>query len=100
VSLAGSGDEAVNAMLLNEFIEEHRQVQEQQKHIDRSTAQLKEQAALIQKVNDKIEMLRLHLRLLQTIAELSRHQQLQACRRQDCVRHVCDFFLGSGLKRM
>jgi pyoverdine/dityrosine biosynthesis protein Dit1 len=58
VSLAGSGDEAVNAMLLNEFIEEHRQVQEQQKQIDRSTAQLKEQAALIQKVNDKIEMLR------------------------------------------
>jgi pyoverdine/dityrosine biosynthesis protein Dit1 len=45
-------------MLLNEFIEEHRQVQEQQKQIDRSTAQLKEQAALIQKVNDKIEMLR------------------------------------------
>lgn len=58
MSLAGSGDEAVNAMLLNEFIEEHRQVQEQQKQIDRSTAQLKEQAALIRKVNDKIEMLR------------------------------------------
>jgi hypothetical protein len=48
--------EAVNAMLLNEFLKEHRQVQEQQKEIEKLSAQLKEQAALIQKVSDKIEM--------------------------------------------
>jgi hypothetical protein len=48
--------EAVNAMLLNEFLKEHRTVQEQQKEIDALRAQLKEQRALIQKVSDKIEM--------------------------------------------
>jgi hypothetical protein len=48
--------EAVNAMLLNEFLKEHRKVQEQDKRIDQLTAQLKEQAALIQKVNDKVEL--------------------------------------------
>jgi hypothetical protein len=47
--------EAVNAMLLNEFLKEHRAVQEQQKEIDALRAELKEQRALIQKVNDKVE---------------------------------------------
>jgi hypothetical protein len=47
--------EAVNAMLLNEFLKEHRKVEEQEKRIDALTAQLKEQAALIQKVSDKVE---------------------------------------------
>ena len=46
----------VNAMLLNEFLKEHSTVQEQQKEIDALKAQLKEQAALIQKVNDKVEI--------------------------------------------
>ena len=50
--------EAVNAMLLNEFLKEHRQVQEQQKQIEKLTAQLKKQAAQIQKVNDKLELSR------------------------------------------
>ena len=50
--------EAVNAMLLNEFIKEHRQVQEQQKQIDKLTAQLKEQAALIQKVSARVELMK------------------------------------------
>ena len=50
--------EAVNAMLLNEFLKEHRQVQEQQKQIEKLTAQLKEQAEQIRKVNDKVEMKR------------------------------------------
>jgi len=54
VRLAGSGYEAVNAMLLNEFIKAHRQVQEQQKQIDRLTAQLKEQAARIQRVSAQV----------------------------------------------
>jgi hypothetical protein len=48
--------EAVNSMLLNEFLKEHSTVQEQQKEIDALKAQLKEQAALIQKVSDKLEM--------------------------------------------
>jgi hypothetical protein len=50
--------EAVNAMLLNEFIKQHRQVQEQQKQIENLTARLEDQAAQIRKVNDKVEMSR------------------------------------------
>jgi hypothetical protein len=55
--------DAVNAMLLNEFIKEHQQVQElkataaqQQKEIQLLTASLKAQAAQIQKVSDKLEL--------------------------------------------
>ncbi|HEY4271932.1 MAG TPA: tail fiber domain-containing protein [Candidatus Udaeobacter sp.] len=48
--------EAVNAMLLNEFLKAHRRIEEQDKRIDQLTAQLKEQAALIEKVNDKVEL--------------------------------------------
>jgi hypothetical protein len=48
--------EAVNAMLLNEFLKAHQRIEEQDKRIDQLTAQLKEQAALIQKVNDKVEL--------------------------------------------
>jgi translation initiation factor IF-2 len=46
----------VNAMLLNEFLKEHRKVQELEKGIAALTAQFKEQAAQIQKVNARIEM--------------------------------------------
>jgi hypothetical protein len=66
--------EAVNAMLLNEFLKEHRIVQEQkatiaqlrqdfqsrlaqqQKEIKAVTASLKEQASQIQKVSDRLEL--------------------------------------------
>src|SRR5438034_7825359 len=48
--------DAVNAMLLNEFLKEHSTVQEQQKEIDALKAQLKEQAALIQKVSAQLEL--------------------------------------------
>ena len=55
--------EAVNAMLLNEFLKEHKKVEElqatvaqQQKGMEVLTAQLKEQAAQIQKVSAQIEM--------------------------------------------
>jgi hypothetical protein len=48
--------DAVNAMLLNEFLKEHRTVQQQQKEIDALKAELKEQKVLIQKVNDKVEL--------------------------------------------
>ena len=48
--------EAVNAMLLNEFLKEHRTVQGQQKEIDALKTELKEQKALIQKVSAQIEL--------------------------------------------
>jgi len=47
--------EAVNAMLLNEFLKEHKQVQEQQKQIEKLSAQLKEQATQIEKVSAQID---------------------------------------------
>ena len=70
-------DEAVNAMLLNEFLKEHKKVEEQQTNITQLnsklasqaaiiapqqkamevlTAQLKEQAAQIQKVSAQVEL--------------------------------------------
>ena len=62
--------EAVNAMLLNEFLKEHNRVEAQQeaiaelnstvaqqrKGMEVLTAQLKEQAAQIQKVSAQIQM--------------------------------------------
>jgi hypothetical protein len=48
--------EAVNAMLLNEFLKEHRTVQKQQKEIDVLKGELKEQRAFIEAVNDKVEL--------------------------------------------
>jgi hypothetical protein len=55
--------EAVNAMLLNEFLKEHRNVQEleatvaqQQKEIQSLTASLKKQASQIQKVSAQLEV--------------------------------------------
>ena len=58
--------EAVNAMLLNEFLKEHKKVEEQEATIRRLssmvaeqqkvfTAGLKEQAAQIRKVNERLE---------------------------------------------
>ena len=56
----------VNAMLLNEFLKEHkafveeqREVEQQQKEIDALKTELKEQRALIEKVNDKMELKRI-----------------------------------------
>jgi len=46
--------EAVNAMLLNEFLKEHRRMEEQDKRIEELTAQLKQQAAQIQKVSAQL----------------------------------------------
>src|SRR5207247_3535006 len=48
--------EQVNAMLLNEFLKEHRKVQEQQKEIDSLKAELTEQRDLIQKESDRLEI--------------------------------------------
>jgi len=61
----GKGEiyEAVNAMLLNEFLKEYRTVQEleatvaqQQKEIQVLTASVKEQASQIQKVSAQLEV--------------------------------------------
>ena len=46
----------VNAMLLNEFLKEHRKVQELENGMTALTAQLKEQAAQIQKVSAQVQM--------------------------------------------
>jgi hypothetical protein len=46
----------VNAMLLNEFLKEHRKVHELEKGMAGLTAQLKEQAAQIQKVSAQVQM--------------------------------------------
>ena len=43
-------------MLLNEFLKEHRKVQELQNGMGTLTAQLKQQAAQIQKVKAQVEM--------------------------------------------
>ena len=55
--------EVVNAMLLNEFLKEHRKVETQEKKVQqlettvtRLEAALKEQAAQIQAVNEKVEL--------------------------------------------
>ena len=48
--------EAVNAMLLNEFLKEHRMVGELKKEITALTATVKEQAAQIQKVSAQVEL--------------------------------------------
>ena len=55
--------DAVNAMLLNEFLKEHKKVKDlettvaqQQKRMELLTAQLKEQAAQIQKVSAEVEV--------------------------------------------
>src|SRR5262249_37740050 len=47
--------DAVNAMLLNEFLKEHRKVQEQQKEIDVLNAELKQQRTLIERVSAQLE---------------------------------------------
>jgi trimeric autotransporter adhesin len=46
----------VNAMLLNEFLKEHRKVQNQQKEIEALKAELMEQRSLIERVAEKLEL--------------------------------------------
>ena len=47
--------EAVNAMLLNEFLKEHRKVEELEATVTQLQAALKAQAAQIQKVSDQLK---------------------------------------------
>ena len=48
--------EAVNAMLLNEFLKEHQKVQRLEAALATMDKRLKEQDAKIEKVNDKVEL--------------------------------------------
>ena len=48
--------EAVNAMLLNEFLKEHRKVEEQGATIAQQKKQIDALAATVQKVSEQIEM--------------------------------------------
>jgi hypothetical protein len=48
--------DAVNAMLLNEFLKEHNTVQELKKEVAALIATVKEQAAQIQKVSAQLEL--------------------------------------------
>jgi hypothetical protein len=48
--------EEVNVMLLNEFLKEHRKVQELESTVAGLAATVKEQAAQIQKVRAQLEM--------------------------------------------
>ena len=47
--------DAVNAMLLNEFLKAHRKMEAQQKQIDDLTSRVEQQAAQIQKVSAQLE---------------------------------------------
>ena len=70
--------DAVNAMLLNEFLKEHRQVQELQKEIDALSAELREQSALIRQVSARVE---LQTAPAQTVATSKDPSQLSPTRR-------------------
>ena len=48
--------EAVNAMLLNEFLKEHRQVQELQGRVAQQQKQIEALTATVQKVSDQIAL--------------------------------------------
>ena len=48
--------EAVNAMLLNEFLKEHRKVEKLEATVSSLVATVKEQAAQIQKVSAQLEL--------------------------------------------
>ena len=50
--------DAVNAMLLNEFLKEHRTVQELKSEVAALTGMVKEQASQIQKVSAQLEVIR------------------------------------------
>jgi len=47
--------EQINAMLLNEFLKEHRKVQKLEAALEAVNARLKEQATQLQKVTEQIE---------------------------------------------
>ena len=55
--------DAVNAMLLNEFLKEHRKVEAQQKQIEALAAMVSEQAEQIRKVNVQMATMQASVRV-------------------------------------
>ena len=53
--------DAVNAMLLNEFLKEHRRVQDLESALEQLTASLKRQDVKIQKMSDQLAVARIRL---------------------------------------
>jgi hypothetical protein len=53
--------DAVNAMLLNEFLKEHRKVQDLESAVEQLTARLKEQDLKVQKMSDQLTATRIRL---------------------------------------
>jgi len=56
----------VNAMLLNEFLKEHRTVLELRKEVAAITATVKEQAAQIQRMSAQVEVMKSVPRVVQS----------------------------------
>jgi hypothetical protein len=64
--------EAVNAMLLNEFLKEHRQVQEQGRKLESQDRKIREQEATVARQQKQIESLTLGLQKVTAQLELSK----------------------------
>ena len=64
--------EAVNAMLLNEFLKEHRKVQEQEATVFQMKSTVAKQEALIAKQQKQIEALTAGLQRVSAQVEMSR----------------------------
>ena len=64
--------EAVNAMLLNEFLKEHHQVQEQGRKLEAQDRQIQEQRAMIAKQQEQIEGLNTGLQKVSAQLEASK----------------------------
>jgi hypothetical protein len=58
--------EAVNAMLLNEFLKEHRRVQELKGTVAQQQKQIEALTAIVQKVSDQVEVSKSSPRLIAT----------------------------------
>ena len=56
LSLTTGGFDAVNAMLLNEFLKAHERMDEQQQQIEELKEQLNDQAAQIQRLSAQLEL--------------------------------------------
>jgi len=59
--------EAVNAMLLNEFLKEHRQVQELKGTVAQQQKQIEALTGIVQKVSDQIALSKPALQLVATL---------------------------------
>jgi len=65
--------EAVNAMLLNEFLKEHRKVQEQERKLSEQDRKVQEQETAISTQQKQIEALAAGLQQVSAQVEMSHH---------------------------